>query len=603
MSQDSSERFPLNHYSLREIFTRLKPILRPLVPRLAAVTVLVLLAGALQALGPLFSKYIIDDGILRLHSLRFVVVAGGLFFLSQAVRLVLWYFAQSYVLLSSEDVVYALRAQGFRHLTRLCMRFHNRFPSGFIHDRVFERSICSIGGFVGFAFANVTIYVFGLIFALAVCLWLSPQMTAVILVGAVGYVLVSRRLSPRIYQRTLDATDAHNDIHSFILDKLRGTRTIQAYALEDRVEADFLARIEPVKTKWLGAQREIRRLNFLTEGLSLFITSVVYVMGAWQALDQGLALGSLVAFIGYQGQFIGFVSSLANMQGNLSIARAGFDQFYTVMDVESSVKEKPDAVMPADVKGGLSFDHVTFAYEDQPVLHDVSFAVPPGQTVALVGRSGAGKSTVANLLLRFYDPNAGAVRLDGVDIRELPVRPYRTSFGVVLQETFLFDDTVANNLRCARPQASDAELLAALAQAQARDFVVSSPAGLQTPVGEGGSRFSGGQRQRLAIARCMLCQPRFLILDEATSALDPEAEQLVQQALTELFHGRSAFIIAHRLSTIRRADRILVLDNGRLVEDGTFDGLLARQGLFARLHAIATSTSRVNVKLEEAGFA
>jgi ATP-binding cassette subfamily B protein len=205
--------------------------------------------------------------------------------------------------------------------------------------------------------------------------------------------------------------------------------------------------------------------------------------------------------------------------------------------------------------------------------------------------------------MRFYDPNTGAVRLDGKDIRELPLREYRSLFGVVLQEAFLFDDTIAANLRCGKPDATGQEVRQALVQAQALEFVERLSGGLDYRVGEAGANLSGGQRQRLAIARCMLCRPRFLVLDEATSALDNESERLVQKALEALFRERTAFIIAHRLSTIRRVDRILVLDEGRLVEDGDFGALVDAGGLFSHLHAIATSTSERRIKLSEAGFA
>lgn len=603
MLNNDGESVPISRYSLRDIGRRIWPLVGRNARALVVASLLVSVTGMTQAVGPLFGKYIIDDALPK-HELRLVLYAGLLFLALQLFRMGLWYASQILILRVSEDVVYALRAQGFRHLTRLCMRFHSRVSSGFLHDRIFERAICSVGGFTNYVFSNLAVYVSGLVFSLILCLWLSPGMTAVIMLGALGYVAVSRRISPRIYEKSLDAHDAHSKIHGFLLDKLRGTKTIQAFALEDQVEEDFQARIEPTKRKWIAAQLEIRRLQFFTEGLSVFIATVVYVLGAYLVLEWNMKLGTMVAFIGYQAQLISFVSQLANMQGQLSMARAGFDQFYTVMDTESSVVEKPGAAMPAVMTGEITFRQVSFSYDGtQPVIDGFDLTVAPGQTVALVGRSGAGKTTITNLLLRFYDPDTGALLLDGTDIRDLPVRPYRSCFGVVLQDPFLFDDTVAANLRCADPDATDAELEAALAQAQARDFVWSFPDRLKHRVGEGGNRLSGGQRQRLAIARCMLFKPRILILDEATSALDNESELAVQQALQALFSGRTAFVIAHRLSTIRHADRILVLDRGRIVEDGDFDSLLARHGLFAHLHGIATSAGVREARLAEAGFA
>jgi len=233
----------------------------------------------------------------------------------------------------------------------------------------------------------------------------------------------------------------------------------------------------------------------------------------------------------------------------------------------------------------------------------MSVTIPPGQVIALVGRSGGGKTTLASLLMRFYDIDNGAILLDGQDIRQLPLRSYRGLYGVVLQDPYLFDDTIEANLRCAAPLASTEELWASLERAQAAAFVRGFPDGLAHRCGEGGSQLSGGQRQRLAIARCMLLEPRFLILDEATSALDNETEGLVQQAWSGLFGGRTAFVIAHRLSTIRRADRIFVVDDGRLVEEGSFDQLMAKQGLFHHLYDMATSGQSHGAKIQQAGFA
>ena len=282
--------------------------------------------------------------------------------------------------------------------------------------------------------------------------------------------------------------------------------------------------------------------------------------------------------------------------------RVGFDQLYTVLETRSTVKEQPAAKLPAPLRGELAFRGVTFGYEQEPILRDVSFTVPFGETVALVGRSGAGKTTVANLLMRFFDPKSGKITLDGIDVRELPLRPYRALFWVVHQDPFLFNDTLETNLRYVNPTASEEELWDVLARAQAADFVRQLPDGLQHQVGEGGGGLSGGQRQRIAIARCLLNDPRFLILDEATSALDSETEAAVHHAFEELFADRTAIIIAHRLGTIRRANRVLVLDEGRVVEEGSGASLLAQEGLFRRLHDIATGGSLHGGRGEDAGF-
>jgi len=563
---------------------------------------LVGLVGCAVAVGPLLTKYILDV-VLPRRDLRLAVYAALLFLGIQAMRMTAWYISQIFVLWIREDVVYQLRSQGFRQLQRLCMRFHNRYPSGFLHDRVFERSICGIGVFLGALFTNLTVYASGLLFALGACLYLSVPMTLVILAGAAGYVLFTRHMADPIRKAYLGATDAHNWIHSYILDRFRGTKTVQAFALEDRMQADFERQVWPVMLKWISAQRQTMKLSFLGEGLGYLITATIHVLGAYAVFQWDMRIGTLVAFIGYQAQFISFVSALSNMYGNFAMARAGFDQFYTIMDQQSTVVSKPGAKMPDEIRGDLELRDVGFTYDAKPVLQDVTVRIPYGQSVALVGRSGSGKTTLTNLLLRFFDPDRGQILLDGLDIRELPLRDYRALYGVVLQDPFFFNDTIAANLRCVAPDASEREIEEVLRRACALDFVKAFPHGLQHRVGEGGGQLSGGQRQRLAIARCMLLQPRFLALDEATSALDNEAESLVQRALEELFRGRTSVVIAHRLSTIRRVDRVLVVDEGRIVEDGSYAELLARRGLFYYLHSIAQSTSTHDLKMEEAGFA
>jgi len=274
------------------------------------------------------------------------------------------------------------------------------------------------------------------------------------------------------------------------------------------------------------------------------------------------------------------------------------------METRSTVVERPGAVMPGTITGAIEFRDVRFSYnENAPALQGISFTVPANQTIALVGRSGSGKSTIANLLMRFYDPDSGNILLDGVPITDLPIRDYRAQFGIVLQDPYLFDDTIEMNLRCIKPAATSEEMHHALEQARALEFVDRFPEGMNHRVGESGGHLSGGQRQRIALARCFLLKPRFLILDEATSALDTESEALVHAALSQLTMNRTSFIIAHRLSTIRNANRVLVLDNGRVAEDGTFEELLKLNGIFFKLYQIATSTSAKRIKLEEAGFA
>lgn len=597
----ATAELPVRKFRVREILSRLWPTLHPYRLSMSVAAGLIALVAVALAVMPLFTKYVIDVTIPR-HSLKLAVVAMGIFLAIQGLRMVLWYVAQLRVLWIKEKVLFELRAMVFAHLQQLGLRFHGQYAPSFLYDRIFSQSLNGTAGFLLAFFQQVMVYLPGMLFSLGFCLYLSPGMTLVIAVGAVGYVVTARLMTPRIYHKTRDWMEVANQIAQDITDKLRGAKTIQSFAMEARIQEELEERLWPMQLKCLDGQIETLRLNFVTEGLNYLITAVVLVVGVYAILRWRLAIGTLVAFVAYEAMLVNMVQALVNVYGQFMTMRVGFDQLYSVLDMRSSVKENPSAKLPAPLRGELAFDRVTFGYDREPILREMSFTVPFGQTVALVGRSGAGKTTVANLLMRFFDPERGRLTLDGIDVRELPLRSYRALFGVVHQDPFLFNDTIEVNLRYVNPAASEAELWEALARAQAADFVRQLPGGLQHQVGEGGGQLSGGQRQRIAIARCLLNDPRILILDEATSALDSETEAAVQYAFEELFAGRTAFIIAHRLGTIRRAHRVLVLDEGRLVEEGTFESLLAQQGVFHRLHAIATGGSLSGTGREEAGF-
>lgn len=309
-------------------------------------------------------------------------------------------------------------------------------------------------------------------------------------------------------------------------------------------------------------------------------------MGAWFVVRGTFTIGGLVAYRGYWWQLYSPIDTLATVNELLQRAVASGSRVFELLDAEESVEDAPDATQLGDIAGELRFENVSFSYGEEPVLQDFSLTIPAGKTVAFVGPSGAGKTTVLNLVPRFYDPTHGRVLIDGHDIRTVSQESLRRPMALVLQETILFSGTIADNIRFSRPRASREAVEEAAQMANAHDFISRLPKGYDTQVGERGVKLSGGQRQRIAIARAFLADPRILILDEATSAVEPESEWIIQQTLERLMHGRTTLVTSHRLSMVRQADLIVGIADGRIAEMGTHDELLAAGGLYADMYTL-----------------
>jgi len=564
---------------LKRLFAHVRPYWKPLL--LTAIAML--LATGLSLLPPLFQRAIID-GVLATGDLSqlWKLIAGlvGVYALLQVVSM-----AEQYVrhVLGARFIL-DLRVRLYAHLQRLSLSFFEQTSTGELMSRV-TNDVEALENFVTHGVTLTAVDLLRLLGASAILVTMEWRLALVVLIPvpfiALGLRYFNRYARP-IYRQ---ARDRLGDINARLEDNLAGIRVTQAFVQE---EPELLRFSDTSRQYYHQRVRSIRAWSTyfpVLRFLALLGTALVLGFGARMVANGQVTLGTLVAFLAYSASFYEPLNRLTEIDNILQQAIAAGERIFELMDEVSDIQDAPDAMPLASIEGDVVFDDVHFRYQDgEEVLHDVDFHIAPGEVVALVGPSGAGKTSIARLLSRFYDPVHGRVLVDGHDLRGVQLASLRRHVAVVLQDTFLFNGTVRENLCYGKPDATDEELAAASTAAYAHEFIAQLPQGYDTEIGERGVKLSGGQKQRLALARAILADPRILILDEATSSVDAEAEYLIQQALDEVMKGRTALVIAHRLSTIRNADKIVALEDGRIREIGNHQELLSRGGLYSQLY-------------------
>ncbi|MFH1943282.1 MAG: ABC transporter ATP-binding protein [bacterium] len=512
---------------------------------------------------------------------RAMVILLGLYIVYMVATYYRSYFADT----AGQRLIFDLRRELYVHLQRMSLSFFGRQQVGSISSRLIG-DINVAQNFVGAAFTNTMMDISSLLFITALLFSMNPNLALISIAVFPFYVVLNNHFKNKIRQTSKLAQQKMEEIAGSVTEKLGGISIIQSFTREKVEERHFFQdtriylshRIANIKNNALAAAI----IGFLTSIAPVFVVWV----GAYQVIQRRLTVGELTAFYAYLGMFYQPLNRLTELNLLLANSQAAIDRIFEVFDIASEIVDKPGAKEIKTVRGDIAFRHLSFSYDPpKKILDDIDLSIPAGSMTALGGPSGAGKSTFIRLIPRFYEATQGVITIDGIDIRDFQLKSLRRQIALVPQEPILFSGTIYENILMGKPDAEEEDVIQAARSANAHEFIVQMPAGYQSEVGEGGLRLSGGQKQRIALARAFLKNAPILILDEATSSLDSESEELIQSALKKLMVGRTTLVIAHRLSTIQSADRIVVLDDGKIVEIGRHTDLISiPDGLYRKLY-------------------
>ncbi|HGN7350479.1 TPA: SAV1866 family putative multidrug efflux ABC transporter [Staphylococcus aureus] len=566
---------------------------KPYKYRIFATIIVGIIKFGIPMLIPLLIKYAID-GVINNHALttdekvhHLTIAIGIALFIFVIVRPPIEFIRQYLAQWTSNKILYDIRKKLYNHLQALSARFYANNQVGQVISRVIN-DVEQTKDFILTGLMNIWLDCITIIIALSIMFFLDVKLTLAALFIFPFYILTVYVFFGRLRKLTRERSQALAEVQGFLHERVQGISVVKSFAIEDNEAKNF----DKKNTNFLTRALKHTRWNAYSFAAINTVTDIgpiiVIGVGAYLAISGSITVGTLAAFVGYLELLFGPLRRLVASFTTLTQSFASMDRVFQLIDEDYDIKNGVGA-QPIEIKQGrIDIDHVSFQYNDNeaPILKDINLSIEKGETVAFVGMSGGGKSTLINLIPRFYDVTSGQILIDGHNIKDFITGSLRNQIGLVQQDNILFSDTVKENILLGRPTATDEEVVEAAKMANAHDFIMNLPQGYDTEVGERGVKLSGGQKQRLSIARIFLNNPPILILDEATSALDLESESIIQEALDVLSKDRTTLVVAHRLSTITHADKIVVIENGHIVETGTHRELIAKQGAYEHLYSI-----------------
>ena len=551
--------------------------------KMITALVLSVFAAISGLLGPLITQYALDNTIPQKNMGQLVLLTLA-FVGTIAVSITFSTIRSRIMTVVGQDIIFDIRTDLFKHLQELPFEYYDNRPHGKILIRVVNY-VNSVSDMLSNGIINVILECLNMLFIMIFMFFVNVKLSLVVLSGLPIFAVIMMMIKKRQRKAWQDVSNKSSNLNAYLQENITGARVTQIFTREEENAQIFDRLSEKYRKSWINAVKYSNLVWPATDNVSTLVRAAIFVVGLLVLTPAAVSLGTIVAMTSYASSFWQPIMNLSNIFNNFINNIAYLERIFETLDEPATIADKPNAQDIGDITGEVKFDDVTFSYEQgKTVLEHISFDVKPGESVALVGPTGAGKSTVVSLLSRFYDLDSGKITIDGKDISQATLHSLRSQMGIMLQDSFIFSGTIYDNIRYGRLDATEEEIREAAKIVCADEFISEMKDGYMTEVNERGSKLSGGQKQLISFARTLLSDPKILVLDEATSSIDARTEMLLQQGLQRLLVGRTSFIIAHRLSTIKNCDKIMYIDNKGIAECGTHDQLIAKKGEYYKLY-------------------